>query len=321
MAFILGIFLILAVFLTGKNDELITPRPRAPIKIKSIDTMKYSRDLARERLTDPEFDQVIEKQVSDIAKVGATHVALGTPYDSEFVPFLKKWVVAARKNYLKVWFRGNFAGWEKWFDYPTIDRETHVKSLEKFILQNQDLFEDDDIFTPCSECENGGPGDPRKTGDIQGFRNFLIQEYAISTQAFSQINKKVKVGYFSLNFDVAKLIMDPATTASLGGIVAIDHYVSSPEKLVSDATELAEKSGGKIVFGEFGAPIADIHGKMNQDQQADWINRALTLIYNTSEIIGVNYWVNVGGSTQIWDEEGNARKAVEIIKDFYGLKH
>lgn len=318
---ILGIFLLLAsIPAINKKSKLATPQPKPVIRIKSIDTMKYSRDIAREKANDPSFDAVIEKQVFDIAQTGATHIAVGTPYDKEFVPFLKRWVDPARKNNLKVWFRGNLSGWEHWFNYPPIDRRAHIKLTGEFILENPDLFEEGDIFTSCSECENGGSGDPRKTGDVLGFRNFLIEEYNSNKEAFLKINKKVSTGYFSMNYDVAKLIMDRQTTKALGGIAVIDHYVNSPAKLASDAKSLALQTGGNIVFGEMGAPIPDLNGEMSENEQADWINQALGRLFNMPEVIGINYWVNVGGSTRIWDADGKPKKAVEIIKKFYTVK-
>ena len=87
--------------------------------------MKYSRDLAREKLDDPSFDKIIDKQMADISATGANYVAIGTPYDAEFIPMLKRWVASARKHNLHVWFRGNFSGWEEWFDYPKIDHDTN----------------------------------------------------------------------------------------------------------------------------------------------------------------------------------------------------
>lgn len=288
-------------------------------QIRSIDTVKYSRDLAREKAKDPSFDSTIGQQVKNIKEAGANYIAISTPYDDEFKPYLNRWVNAARENSLKIWFRGNFSGWEKWFNYESIDRQTHLANTEKFILENPDLFEDGDIFTSCPECENGGPGDPRKNGDVGGFRKFLIDEYNVSKNAFAKINKGVKPGYFSMNYDVAKLIMDSSTSNSLGGISVIDHYVASPEKLSQDAKLLARSNGSMVVIGEFGAPVEDINGSMTEDEQANWIIKALEGLSNTPEVIGINYWVGVGGSTQIWDEKGNPTKAVDIIKKYYNL--
>jgi hypothetical protein len=134
--------------------------------IQAIDTMKISRDVARERKNDTSYATYIDTVTKNIADTGATHIALGTPYDNEFLPFLNKWVQSARKHNLHVWFRGNFSGWEEWFDYERIDRETHMKKTEAFILSNPQLFQDGDIFSSCPECENGGiiDGDPSDLG-------------------------------------------------------------------------------------------------------------------------------------------------------------
>src|SRR3989344_6298983 len=122
--FVLTIALsIIGIVFFNKDSDFGLKTPVAPKKedvrrITSIDTMKYSRDVAREKLNSSSFDEVIDKQVSEISATGATHIAIGTPYDDEFLPFLKRWVVAARKYNLKVWFRGNLSGWEEWFGYP-----------------------------------------------------------------------------------------------------------------------------------------------------------------------------------------------------------
>lgn len=291
---------------------------RAPWwKVQSIDTMKYSRDLTREKMGDPSFDAVIDAQIQAIAKTGATHVAIATPYDEKFVSMLTRWVNAARRHGQKVWFRGNFSGWEKWFDYPRMTRDEHLKLTKEFIKTNASLFEDGDIFTPCPECENGGPGDPRQTGDIEGHRLFLIASYNGATQAFRDIEKSVEVGYFSMNYDVAKAIMDKRTTEALGGIVTIDHYIKSATQIADDARAIAEQSGGKIFFGEIGAPLPDLHGNMTDEQQSEWIGEALDGLAREPSVIGVNYWVNVGGSAQLWTEDGTARAAVKTLQSFY----
>ncbi len=320
----LAAFFIIIVFLVYTNlsvKPLLTPRVKQNLwQIRSIDTVKYSRDVAREKEKDLEFDKVIEIQVANIAKTGANYIAIGTPYDSEFKPFLNRWVAAARHYNLKVWFRGNFSGWEGWFNYPKIDRAQHLKQTEEFIVNNSDLFEDGDIFTSCSECENGGPGDPRQTRDIDGYRQFLISEYNTSKTAFAKINKKVATGYFSMNGDIARLIMDSTTTKATGGVVVIDHYVATPEKLVGDVKELIKSSGGQLFLGELGVPIPDITGSMTEDEQANWIKKALTDLPYQGDLIGLNYWVSVGGSTQLWDENNHPRKVVDVLKQFYSQK-
>jgi hypothetical protein len=318
VAFILGVTFF--VMTRNKpNGSIVSPIP-SPVplwSVRSIDTMKYSRDIAREKAEDKKFDEVIEEQVKNIAATGASHVAIATPYDDEFIPYLTRWVNMARKYKLHVWFRGNFAGWEEWFDHKRISRTEHLDLTTKFITENPKLFVDGDIFTPCPECENGGPGDPRMTGDVKGHRQFLIDSTRVGKDAFAKIGKAVEVGYHSMNYDVAMAVMDKETTTAVGGIVAIDHYVSSSEKMIKDIDIIKKQSGGKIFLGEFGAPIPDLNGKMTEGEQAEWLRHTLDLLIENKSVMGLNYWVNMGGSTHLWNDDGTPRKAVETITSYY----
>lgn len=291
-----------------------------PVKFwefQSIDTMKYSRDTAREKLKDPTYDIVIERQIKDIANTGATHVGIATPYDEEFYPMLERWVKMARKYHLKVWFRGNFSGWERWFEYEKIDRATHMAKTREFIERHPDIFENGDVFSACPECENGGPGDPRMNGDAAGHKKFLIDEHKVAEAAFKKIGKNVDTRYNSMNGDVARLIMDPETTKALGGLVVVDHYVRTPEQLNEDISEYAKLSGGKVVLGEFGVPIPDINGNLSEIEQAEWLSEAMPLLSQNDDLVGLNYWTNVGGSTELWDSTGKARAGVKSLKQAY----
>jgi hypothetical protein len=263
------------------------------------------------------FDATIEQQVQDIEQTGANYVAVDTPYDDQFLPYLRRWVNAARRHGLRVWFRGNFSGWEGWFDYPRIDRARHLQLTSRFILENADLFEDGDIFTACPECENGGPGDPRTTGDVAGFRDFLVAEYHATQAAFEKIGKRVASNFDSMNYDVARLTMDPRTTKALGGVVTIDHYVAEPSALAAGVDALAQSSGGHVVLGEFGAPIPDINGAMSEAEQASWLTQALDPLVRDGNLAGVNYWTGVGASTALWGDSGRPRQAVAVVGAFF----
>jgi hypothetical protein len=120
-----------------------------------------------------------------------------------------------------------------------------------------------------------------------------------------------------MNYDVAKAIMDKRTTEALGGIVTIDHYIKSATQIAKDARAIAEQSGGKVFIGEFGAPLPDLHGNMTEEQQYEWVKSALYELAREPSVIGVNYWVNVGGSAQLWKSDGSATKAVSAITDAY----
>lgn len=326
----LNLAVIGAIFVIGKvvlknepSKSFAQPLTNTKIwQVQSIDAMKYTRDIAREKLTKPEFDKDIDMMVANIAATGATHIALGTPYDDEFIPFLTRWVSSARKHKLKVWFRGNFSGWEKWFDYERITRDQHIDMTGRFITQNPSLFEDGDIFTACPECENGGPGDPRQNQsdeNTQAYRDFLVDLDTKAKEAFATIGKSVETNYYSMNGDVARLIMDEETSNRLGDLMVVDHYVYSPGRLNNDVTTYAKDSNTRVVLGEFGAPIPDIHGDMTEEQQAEWLKEALTLLSKNENLVGLNYWVNVGGSTQLWDYD-KKRQAVDILTDFFNPK-
>jgi hypothetical protein len=290
-------------------------------EFQSIDTMKYSRDRSREYMDNPEYAQkIITRQISAIAQTGATHVGIATPYDAEFLPILKMWVAEARKNNLKIWYRGNWSGWEEWFDYPAISREEHLEKTISFIEGHPELFEDGDAFTACPECENGGPGDPRMTQDVEGHRKFLIDEHVASQQAFKKIKKQVQTNLLSMNGDVANATMDPDTTQAVDGLVTVDHYVETPQQLAEDIQRYAEQSEGRVVLGEMGAPIPDINGRMTTKEQAEWLDEAFGLLAPLPELSGINYWVNVGGSTELWDEDGKARPGVEILTKYFKPK-
>ncbi len=287
-------------------------------EIQSVDTMKISRDSSEQILKDPAtFRPVIDKQMNDIAQLGATHVAIGTPYDEQFYPVLALWVDSARSHNLKIWFRGNFSGWEEWFGYAPINRQEHTRLLGQFLQNHPELFMDGDLFTPCPECENGGPGDPRMNGDAKGHAQFLIEEYQLTDVAFKNMKKSVRHNLHSMNGDVAELIMTPQNTKALGGVITVDHYVRDPETLTQDTRQYARHSGGQVMLGEYGAPIPDIHGDFSPEEQAVWIDTSLSQLAKIPDLIGLNYWVNVGGSTALWNDNGTARPGVEVLKKYF----
>jgi|SRR5882724_11581847 len=315
-------FIITFLFLCLQNGSFYTMNVLSPLSkkywtIQSIDTMKYSRDEAQAKLSDASFDAVIDSQMAKIDKTGANYVAIGTPYDDQFLSYLTRWVKAARKYHLHIWFRGNFSGWEEWFGYAKIDRQTHTEMVKQFIIKNKDLFEDGDIFSSCPECENGADFNTSDSQQVQLYRDFLIQEYQTTKDSFATINKQVGANYYSMNGDIAKLVMDKETTKALGGTVVVDHYVNDPQVLADDLQALADKSGGQVVLGEFGAPIPDIHGSMTDEQQKKWIQEVLDKVSQVPQVIGVNYWVNTGGSTALWNDAGNPKPAVGVITTFY----
>lgn len=287
-------------------------------KVQSIDTMKYSRDISRQVLNDPSsFKSMINKQMSLIAEAGATHVAIATPYDAHFLPVLRLWVASAREHHLSVWFRGNFSGWEGWFDYQKIGEEEHKALLKSFLLSNPNLFRNGDIFTPCPECENGGGGDPRETGKKDEYNTFLVSEKKITDNIFASQNKSIAV-YPSMNADIARQIITKDTIKAFGGVILIDHYVRTTKQFAEDIKAIPQELDARIGFGEIGAPIPDLNGEMTQTQQAKYVDGLFGAMYqDRTNIPVVNYWVLYGGSTALVDDDGVPRRAYKVVQNYF----
>lgn len=284
-------------------------------EVESVDTMKYSRDAARNK----ESQKLIPEMIAAAAALSPTHIAIATPYDDEFIPITKLWVDEIRKRNIKVWYRGNFAAWENWFGYERFkDPYEHIAKSERFIKSNPDLFQDGDIFTPAPEAENGGFGDPRKSDEIKKkFFDFLPKSYDSCTRSMKSIGKNVKCGYFSVNGDVAKMFTKDIVDRT-GGVLVIDHYVKTPEELIRDIKAYHKATGGKIVLGEYGAPIPDIHGDLTEDEQDKLIRQNLIQMVKHRDIIGgINYWTAFGGSTEIFSERTNPKKAAKTLEAYF----
>jgi hypothetical protein len=314
---LLVLLLVVALWLVKMQQSSIPAAPQRFWDITAVDTVKYSRDSAG----DKEVLKEIPILVGEAAKLHVTHIAIDTPYDEEFYPVLKAWVDEARKDNLKVWFRGNFSSWEEWFGrQPFTDYSQHHVLTKAFIEKHPELFEDGDIFTPIPEPENGGPGDPRGSDQKSAdFNAFLIASYSNCVDSFAAIEKAVQCGFFSTNGDIAKNVLTPETVARIGNVVVIDHYVDSPEKMRSDISYLSSKfPTAKIVLGEFGAPIPDINGDMNDQQQSEFIGKLLQVFYdNREKIAGINYWTLAGGSTALLHDDFSEKEAFTTLANYF----
>ena len=284
-------------------------------EVQSVDTMKYSRDAAR----NPDVTDQIPLLVDKVAEIHPSHIAISTPYDEEFYPVLATWVGEARKHGLNVWFRGNFSAWEGWFGYDRFkDPNEHNDKTYVFITKHPELFKEGDIFTPAPEPENGGFGDPRQGEEIKKkFFEFLPASYANCMNAFAAISRTVSCGYFSTNGDVAKMIPKYVLEQS-GGVQVIDHYVKTPEELIRDIEELYAQNHLPIVLGEYGAPIPDIHGDLSDWEQDRLIRANLKELAKHRDIVkGINYWTAFGGSTKIFDDKFKPKSAVNTLREYF----
>lgn len=288
-------------------------------KYQCIDTMKTSRDKARAWKNRPDLDEHIDREVAAIRDMGGNCVAISTPYDEEFLPYLTKWVKAARKYNLHVWFRGNFSSWEGWFEYPKgMTNQQLFSKTEKFVTSNPDLFEDGDIFTAAPEGENGGPFNQVEIDEHEAFRKFLIEENEISKKAFDQIGKDVTVNWFSMNGGLAKRMMNQETVDAIGKTVTIDHYIKTAPEMGEFIQYFVKNFGARVVIGEFGAPIPEINGAMTNQQQAEFTEELFQELYkNKDHVDGISYWILYDGSTALLDQNLKPKPAVDVVKKYF----
>ena len=321
--FLLSVFVIFLIlfFLLYNFFSISYPAvaPQLLWPIQCIDTMKVSRDRARELAHHPFLDEIIHKQVKVISSIGATCISVGTPYDDEFIPYLSAWVRHARAEGLSVWFRGNFAGWEGWFDYPRIrDTDEYLAKLRLFLVTHQDLFMDGDIFTAAPEAEHGGPFRPGDVSLAHSYRSFLVQTYRLCSSFFADVGKNVICNLLSMSGGQAKVIFTESFAREVGNVVTLDHYVRDVADMASYIHYFSHNFGSRVVLGEFGAPIPDLNGAMSASQQRDFVAELLRQLYiHRDVIVGVNYWTLTEGSTSLLDSDGGERPVVQVLRDYY----
>lgn len=315
--FLLSILTLTSLVIFSKQEVYAEGVRNSLWQVQSIDTMKVSRDEARAQLNNPSFDTEIEKEIQEIKNLGANYVAIDTPYDDEFLPYLARWVQLARKTGLRVWFRGNWSSWEGWFDYPkNMTPENHLIMTTKFIETHANLFEDGDIFDPCPECENAGYW-KQPDGDNE-YKNFLLHQQSILDNSFSKIKKNVYTNVFSIIGGRAKEMMDQKTLNTLGNLVTIDHYIKDASLMDDYLNFFNNNFHTKVLIGEFGAPIPDINGAMDESQQSAFVNAVFEQLYkNKSGVFGVNYNVLTVGTTAIMNADGTPRRVAEVIKNYF----
>jgi len=314
--FLIPVFLGLSFF-SPKQEIISQEQPSYLWQVRSVDTMKTSRDKARVRLHDLKFDTEIEKELQAVKNLGANYVAIDTPYDEEFLPYLKRWVQLARKTELKVWFRGNWSNWEGWFDYPkNLAPERHQAKTAEFIETHPDLFEDEDIFDPCPECENAGFW--KQPDDNTKYNEFIRNQRVVLKNSFSKIKKRVYTNDFSIIGGRAKEVLDKKTLDALDNLVTIDHYIKNPSSMTQYIDYFSRNFHTKVLVGEFGAPIPDINGPMDENQQTLFIDEVLQQLYkNKADVLGINYYVLTEGTTKLLNDDGTQRQAVEVIKNYF----
>ena len=305
--------------------EPALPSGRLPWSVRSIDTQviskhwpKVTRDSVRE-------------QVGLLKDLGVNYIAVDTPYDR--LEDLRVWAEEIHRLGINVWFRSHWTGWEGDEGAPNImSPEEYLEETGKFIVNNPNLFLEGDAFTMAVEAEQVGVGIGRKFLTWDEYRDFLLAEIAVANDAFSEIGLggKIHTNWLSLNGWVAMNRLTQNLVEKLE-LIVVDHFVGQSQtfgeledidtlvgKTVNDLDEIYTKWKKPILLGEWGYQI---YQKVSEERQAEVVNKLFLKLSTKSYLVGVNYWVHMGNSAAIIDDEFGTnlkfRKAADVIRSFY----
>ena len=79
-----------------------------------------------------------------------------------------------------------------------------------------------------------------------------------------------------------------------------------------------QNSKTKSLVSEFGAPIPDMNGPMNETEQAEFVRQILEVLYkNRDKVEGLNYWVLSLGTTSLINDDATPRQVLDVIKQYF----
>ena len=312
--------------------------------LKSIDVMKYTKDVMTSQPTDAQIDSIVQNAKA----AGATHVAISIPMDatgaypagSQPAPrgaeaFTQKWADTIHSAGLHIIWRGTFNGLEGLYGFPRLVGQNRVDSsvwtgkIRDYISSHSSYFANGDVWAPLPERTEGifsdGTSFLPATGGLQtNYANFFAGVKSVSDAAFAQIGKNVTTGMTANNASEIISGWIPKSLFDAAGYVAVDYYGSThtPDEMDREIRAMHASTGKPVFIQEWGD---------YWNQNADPATRAAYLasmyaemqkLSNDGVIIGVSYW---GG----WDNaaEGilsrtpagfslNSRGA--ILQNFFG---
>ncbi len=274
----------------------------------SIDTMKVSRDTARQPLSEQEITKIVDASAS----LNANYITVDTQWD--YPGYMAEWIKAIRSTGRRhVWFRIAPNQWEDTNGSTGIMTPAqYIASEREFILAHPSFFEPGDILDPCSEAEQGlywkatyGQGWTNNAPNVatSAYNAFLRQTTDVADATLQQngINGVITT-IRSVNSFVAThpSVLERATVEKFGAIT-VDSY---PDKdtlnpAVAAQVRIAELNQIEtlwhvpIVIGEMGysndIPVDDA------TQQAV-LRAEFAQLQSLPYLKGVNYWVGAGSN-------------------------
>jgi len=272
--------------------------------IRSVDTMKLSRDTLATPLDNRQIAQVVGLD----ARLGVTHVTADVYYDAP--AYMARWVRAIRAAGLRVWFRAHWYAWDSHRGHPaTMSADEYIAKTRLFLQQHSALLRDGDIFDFCSEPENGaywlrtyGPGWSWHSNEVakHAFNLFIRAGVRMAATTLAHRGKGGGVvTVVSVNPSIARRLLSKPTIRKLGRIT-LDLYpegrtrdpAEAARLLVAQLAAVRRKWPVPIVIGEHGY-ARDM--RVDDATQARVLAAELAALRRLPYLTGFNYWVGAGG--------------------------
>jgi hypothetical protein len=299
--------------------------------IRSVDVMKMSQDA----VCGPPAQSIITGMTEKIAALGATHLAISTPYDDpacgSSLSLTRAWVNAARAHGLKVWFRQKPLAFEGFYGYSkNLDPAYHLTVMRNYILANPGFYRSGDILTPAPEPQNGG---------IQGincfstclftnaatFNVWLRESIQVARDTLAEAGiSGVTVGWFGFDGFVAwgdrnpdwNGIIEPATIVADNNTITVDHYFPASADPAAEFAKIRAHFGGgvRLCLGEWGAINGESAARVRQVLDAA----------QAAGIDCINWWhAGPGGVGESLLQESSTGTVVteplyDVVREFYG---
>jgi hypothetical protein len=298
-----------------------------PWSVRSVDTQIISKHW-------PEVSrEAVEEQVVMISDLGVNYIAIGTPYDR--LDDIKLWADVIHARGINVWFRSHWLSWEGDEGVPAdMTPQQYLDYTYKFIVRNPDLFREGDSFTVAVEAEQVGVGLGRKFLTWDEYRQFLLSEISIASDAFEEIGLggKVHTNWLSMNGWVVENELTPDLVDKVG-LIVVDHFVDQSKTFgrVNNADEIVNKTVNDLdsYFTKYRVPILlgewgyQIFQEVPEEVQAEVVAKMFRGLKNKPYLIGVNYWTHMGNTSALIDDEFGTnlrfKQAAYVVKSYYSL--
>lgn len=288
------------------------------LAIRSIDCMKYTKDLCTNQFSDAQIQSAIASYKSAHANVVAISIPLSS--NAEFVAhgsipsprtvenFTKVWCDTIHNAGMNVLFRGVFCENEAIYNFPFQQQTSDqlIAKIKNYITSHPDFFADGDYFAPFPEGTNVIPG--HNFGDIfvalpngaSSYADFFIALHKAENEAFTQIGKRVNIGYSTNNWSELNSGWIPNSLFDDAGIVCMDDY-ETPNVADQHIRDIVAKKGHPMFHQEIAIDYSVSDPVAEMQLFCDGIKQRVS----DGVQVGVNWWGGwTGANESIIEDDG-----------------